>query len=133
MNISKQVIILSAEKNTLSADENTQRTNILKGCLRDVKIDFNTATGVWNNEAEENSIVAIVKNEDEIRAITDFAFKNFDQDAIVHQDANQEARLINKDGTVLALGRLLQVTKEVAIAKGSYTIMNDIYYTTIKR
>jgi hypothetical protein len=133
MNISQQVIILTAESKNNTFEGNRQRTENLKGCLQDINISFNTATGVFNNGAEETSIVAIVKNEADIQAVSDFAFKNFDQDAVLHQDANQEARLLNKDGTILALGRLQQVTKEVAIAKGSYTLMNGVYYTTIPR
>ena len=133
MNISKQVIILSAERTTNAPEQNAQVTEILKGCLLDCNIAFNEAVGVFNNGPAEASLVAIVNSQTEIEVVTDFAFKNFNQDAIVLQDANQEAHLITKEGTTERLGRLELVSKEVALDKGSYTLLNGQYYTTIPR
>jgi len=133
MNISQQVIILSAEKDSISKEENQKRTDILKGCLSDCNLRFDEGTGVFNNGPEEKSLVVIVNDEDEIQAVKDFAFQNFNQDAIVLQDVNQEAHLINNDGTELALGRLELVSKAFAIDKGNYTLLNGKYYATKPR
>lgn len=132
MNIVKQVIILSAERPEHTFEGNRQRTEILKGCLEDCNLAFEVAEGVYN-ETSETSLVVIVNNEAEIEAVTGLAFQNFNQDAVLHQDSNQEAHLINKDGTGERLGRLEQVTKEVAIEKGNFTLLKGKYYTTIKR
>ena len=133
MNITNQVIILSAESSKNTDEGNRQRTESLKGCLQDIGISFKEALGVFNNEPAETSLVAIVNNDAEYQAVRDFAFKTFDQQAIIHQDANQEAYLVFPNEHLKRLGRLEAVSKEVAIAKGNYTLMGDVYYTTIKR
>ena len=132
MNISKQVVIVSAERNNLTDVVNEQRTESFKGLLTDANIGFNSAIGVYNQE-RENSLVVVVNNQDEYQAVTDFAFLNFDQESILHQDSNQEARLVFANGNTEGLGRLENVTPEVAVKRDSYTILNGGYYTTNKR
>jgi hypothetical protein len=133
MNISKQVVILSAEKAEHTPEVNKQRTKSLKGCLQDCNISFNEAIGVFEHGAPEASLVAIVNDDAEYQAVIDFAFKNFDQDAVLHQDANQEGYLVYPDGKLERLGRLREVSKKVALEKGSYTLLNGTYFTTIPR
>ena len=129
----QELIILSAESSKNTHEGNRARTETLKGVLTDCQISFDTALGVYNNEATEDSIVAIINNADEYQAVIDFAFLNFDQESILYQDANQEAHLVFANGTSERLGRLEAVEKEVALKTGSYTLLNDIYYTTIKK
>ena len=132
MNISKQVIILSAERVENTLETNKVNTDKLKASLKDAKIVFNDAVGVFNNGPEESSLVAIVENESEIQIVKDLAFKSFNQDAILHQDANQEAYLITPNN-IKRLGRLEKVTQKEAFVKGSYTVLNGEYYATIPR
>ena len=132
MNISKQVIILSAELAGLSKDANEKRTNTLKNCLTDCNLTFNEGIGVYKGK-EEVSFVVIPNNEDEIQALEDFAFLNFNQESYLYQDANQEAYLVFNNGTHQQLGRLSQVPQAIAQAEDNYTILNGEYYTTIKR
>lgn len=133
MNISKQVVILSAEiPNAMRAEGNRQRTKTLENILKDIGLPFNKATGFYKGQQEE-SFVVVVKDELDIEVLRDFAFKNFNQESILIQDANQEAHLLFRDGTTQQLGRLQQTTKELATKQDAYTIMNDQYYVTLPR
>lgn len=133
MNISRQVVILSAETGNATFEGNRQRTENLEACLNDLNLTFKRGTGVYKG-TQETSFVVIVNNETDIQVLKDFAFKSFAQDSILHVDSNQEAVLIYNDGTREQLGRLEQVSREVAIGRDSYTILdNDKFYVTNKR
>ena len=132
MNISRQVVILSAELGNLCPVENSNRTRILRHCIEDCRLSFGEAQGVYKGGSEA-SFVVIVNNDDEIQALKDFAFKNFGQESVLYQDANQEAYLVFNDNSTKRLGRLQQTTKEVAENLDNYTILNGSYYATFKR
>jgi len=132
MNITQQVVILSAELGNLCPIENSNRTRILRHCIEDCKLSFGEAQGVYKGGSEA-SFVVIVNNDDEIQALKDFAFKNFGQESVLYQDANQEAYLVFTDNSTERLGRLQQTTKEVAENLDNYTILNGSYYATFKR
>ena len=132
MNITQQVIILSAERTENSFEKNRQLTENLASCLDDLNITASRATGVYNGNSE-NSFVAIVNSEADIEAVTSLAFKSFSQDAIIHQDSNQEAYLIDKSGNTIQLGRLLEIPKTEIENLENYTLLNGKYYATVKR
>tara|TARA_R100000951_G_C2540004_1_gene149083 strand:+ start:78 stop:488 length:411 start_codon:yes stop_codon:yes gene_type:complete len=132
MNISKQVVILSAELAGLSRKENDKRSNTLEHCLQDCNLNFNEAIGVYKGK-EEKSFVVIVNNEDEAQGVKEFAFLNFNQESVLVQDANQEAYLEFGDGSSQRLGILSLVPKEIAQVEDNYTILNGEYYITQKR
>lgn len=133
MNYFPQVVILSAESPVQDSLTNEQKTAMLKNCLEDCNINFGVGTGFFKGEGPQTSFVVLPKNETEIQTVKDFAFKTFSQQSVLFQDNNQEAYLLNHDGTEERLGRLLEVTKEVAEKEGSYTILNGKHYTTVKR
>ena len=132
MNISRQVVILSAETGNATFEGNRQRTENLEACLNDLNLTFKRGTGVHKG-TQETSFVVIVNNETDIEVLRDFAFKSFAQDSILHVDSNQEAVLIFNDGTREQLGRLEQVNREIATSRDSYTILDDKYFVTNKR
>lgn len=132
MNISQQVVILSAEKAGDSVENKDLSTRTLRHCLEDCFFKYKEATGLYKGQAE-NAFVVIIDNQFDLQTLKDFAFKNFGQESILHQDANQEAYLLYADGTSERLGRLEQVTKEEALKQDSYTILNDNYYITRPR
>ena len=132
MNIVPQTVILSAESNTNDQLTNEQKTNLLRDCLEDCNMNFSQAEGFFEGRSE-TSFVVVPKNQAEIDVLKDFAFKTFKQQAVLYQDSNQEAYLINHDGTEKRLGRLQEVSKEVAESVGSYTLLKGRYYTTVKR
>lgn len=137
MNTTQQVIILSAENNQVSESENKSRTANLNSCLYELGLSVNQATGCFNGTTQD-SFVVIVKNEAEIDAVKKLAFNaigfgGFGQDAILYQDANQEAYLVDKSGDEVRLGRLEQVDKSEINKLENYTIMNGQVYTTVKR
>ena len=137
MNIVQQVIILSAEKSDNSIERNRQLTENLAQSLQDLNIKASRATGCSNGN-KEDSFVAIVNNQAEIDAVTNLALKpvgfgGFGQDAVLHQDSNQEAYLIDAKGNSVRLGRLEQVNaKEIEVLE-NYTVLNGRVFTTIKR
>ena len=101
------------------------------------RIKAGRAEGVSNGNAE-TSFVAIVKNQAEIDTLKQLAFKptlcgGFGQDNVLHQDANQEAYLIDKSGGQVQLGRLVEVNKKEIERLENYTVLNGRVYTTIKR
>lgn len=132
MNITQQAIIISAEHSSQTIQGNKLRTQTLSDCIDDIGLISNLATGVYKG-VEETSFVVLIKDQVEIDALKDFAFKTFDQESILYQDANSEAYLFFKDGTTKQLGRMQLVDKTVALQKDNYTLMNGNYYTTIKR
>ena len=130
MNITSQVVILSAESNKNSFEGNRQRTETLRGCLQDCNFTFKGGTGVYKGN-KEDCFVVIVKNESDIQTLKDFAFKNFDQESILYQDANQEAYLHYNCGKIERLGILQEVNSSENL--DSFTILNDKIYTTLPR
>lgn len=132
MNTSQQVIIISAEHSAQTPEGNATRTQTLSDCIEDIGLPFNKSTGLCNGK-EETSLVVLIRNQVDIDVLKDFAFKNFDQDYVLYQDANKETYSLFKDGTTKQLGRLTNVPKEVALKLDSYTVLNDLYYTTQKR
>lgn len=132
MNITQQVVILSAERSELGAAENLNRTNILRGCIDDIGLKFSQAIGVYKGK-EEMSFVVLINTLDDIENLKSFAFNNFDQESVLYQDANQEAYLLFGDGTEQRLGVLERTNKDDAIIRDAYTILNGEYYVTNKR
>lgn len=131
MNISKQAVILSAEQASNRVEKNRQLTENLRNCLIDCNFNFKEAQGVYKNDFED-SFVVIVKNQADIDTLKDFAFKNFNQESILHVDSNQEAYLVYPDKEE-RLGILEQVSKEVAESRDSYTVLHGKYYVTNRR
>lgn len=130
MNTTQQVVILSAE---LSGNkDNDRRTTLLNDMITELRLPFKRANGTYKGQSE-NSFVVIVNNQSDIDTLANFAFKSFNQESILHQDANQEARLIFSDGSTQQLGRLQQVPKELALSLDSYTEMENKYYAVMSR
>jgi len=132
MNISQQVVILSAERFNESEAFNWFRTNRLENMLQDLNLSYSKAQGHWDGGHEE-SFVVIVNNKAEIDTLKDFAFKSFDQEAILHQDSNQMAHIISKDNSIKMIGRLEQVNPKSIETLDDYTIMNGQVYTVVTK
>ena len=129
MNTVQQVVILSGELSSLSSAENSRRTTLLNDMIAELRLPFKRAEGVYKG-SKENSFVVVVNDQADIDAVTGFAFKAFGQESVLHQDSNQLARLIYSDGKMETLGKLTQVSKELAETLDNYTIMEGKFYTT---
>lgn len=129
MNTFEQVIILSAELTTNTTKENERVTNLLEDCIKDIKLGYSKAQGFYKG-VSENSFVVIVKDNDEIETLKDFAFKTFNQESILHQDANGVAYLVYKSDIAEILGRLRRTTRDDATKQDNYTILKGEYYVT---
>jgi hypothetical protein len=132
MNITQQIVILSAELETNTFEKNRQLTENLAACLDDCNFNWKKATGVYKG-CEETCFVVIVNNQQEIDTLKDFAFKNFGQESILHQDSNQEAYLKYSTGKTEQLGRLEQINPKYIEHYDSYTILNGKIYITVPR
>lgn len=129
MNIVQQVVILSAELSTLSPEGNERRNSLLNDMITELKLPFKQALGVYKGTSEK-SFVVVVNEQADIEVLSNFAFKSFGQESILHQDANQLARLIYSDGKTEILGKLVQVSRDLIPSLDNYTIMDDKVYTT---
>ena len=130
MDIAKQVVILSAHNNLDTAAENAARTELLDQYLLGAKLSFKRTMGAFQGTKQESFVVIVNDNED-IEIVKNCAFINFNQNAVLHQDANRQAHLLSSDGTIKTLGKLDVVPESVAVATGSYTIMNDQFYSVV--
>ena len=129
MNTVQQVVILSGELSSLSSNENDRRTTLLNDMIAELRLPFKRAEGVYKGTIEK-SFVVVVNDQADIDTLAGFAFKSFGQESILHQDSNQLARLIYADGKTETLGKLVQVSKELAETKDNYTVMENKFYTT---
>lgn len=130
MNMVQQVVILSAELSGLPSISNDRRTTLLNDMIAELKLSFKPAKGVYKGSSE-NSFVVIVNDQADIDTLANFAFISFGQESVLHQDSNQLARLVYADGRMETLGRLAQVSKELAESLDNYTVMEDKFYTTL--
>ena len=128
MDIAKQVVILSAHNNLDTAAENAARTELLDQYLLGAKLSFKRTMGAFQGTKQE-SFVVVVRNEQDVEVLKNLAFTNFKQNAVLMQDSNRQAHLLTSDGTEKTLGKLDVVTEQQAIESGSYTIMNNQYYS----
>jgi hypothetical protein len=129
MNITQQIIILSANQNDGRHERNRQLNENLKACLDDCHFKYKEATGVYKGQ-EETSLVVLVNNETEIQTVKDFAFKGFNQESIFYQDSNGLGHLIFNDGKSKRVGRLREVSPKRIEQLNNYTVLNNKVYTT---
>ena len=129
MNTVQQVVILSAELSRQDSFTNDRRTTLLNDMIAELRLPFKRATGVYKG-SKENSFVVVVNDQADIDTLANFAFLSFGQESILHQDSNQLARLVYADGRMETLGKLTQVSKELAETLDNYTIMEGKFYTT---
>lgn len=131
MNTFSQVVILSAELDSNRFEKNRQLTENLNACLSDCNFKYSKGIGVYKGQ-EESSFIVLPKNDDEINTLKDLAFKSFNQESILYQDANGKAYLIYNNGNEKSLGKLRQVSPKLTEKLENYTILNGKVYTTEK-
>jgi len=128
MNIKNQVIILSAELSDLSNEENLKRSINLGACLEDLGLNFSKVQGCYKG-VKELSFMVIIKDQAEMYAIQDFAFKNFNQESILYQDANGLCHLEYQNGDSEVLGRFEQINPKYIETVDAYTVINNRVFT----
>lgn len=131
MNIFTQAIILSGELSTLNDYENLKRTINLGACLEDCNFKFKKCLGVYKGTSEVSFLV-VVKNEDDIQIIKDFAFKSFNQESILLQDANGLCTLEYNNGKIKALGKFQRVNSKFIEQYESYTVLDGEIFVTVR-
>lgn len=128
MRIMSRIVILSAELESNTTEENNRRTSNLEKCLDECNFYYGKAQGFYKGNLE-NSFVVVIRDNVELEALKSFAFLNFKQESILHQDSNGLSWLIYSDGREKKLGKLQRVDEKTAKSKNNYTKLNDLYYT----
>jgi hypothetical protein len=130
MNTHQRIVILSAELSDKTFESNKQRTENLAACLDDCNMRFTRGTGCCKG-SEETCFIVFPKDNHEVDTIKDFAFKSFNQESILEQDANGYAWLEYGNGKVENIGKLRQVTSYLELRElDSYAVVNGKVYTT---
>ena len=131
MDMSKNLIILSAELESATFSGNRQRTENLRLCLEELNLDVTEAVGYYKGK-EEVSFVVAISNNTEREAVAEFAFTSFHQDAILSQE-NGQTFLIEQGlytRSTQNIGTLVEINpKEIELLE-NYTIINNRIYTT---
>jgi hypothetical protein len=131
MDMNQNLIILSAELESATHSGNRQRTETLKGMLEDLNLEFAEAIGYWKG-TEEDSFVVRVNDQAEYETVMNFAFKNFHQDAILHQE-DGEAYVVSNGLYEIECdyaGKLVEVNPKEVEQLENFTIVNNRVYTT---
>ena len=129
MNHFNQAIILSGELSSLSNEENLARTINLGACLEDCNFSFKKCLGVYKG-VKEVSFIVLAWNQDDINTLKDFAFKSFDQESVMLQDANGLCTLEFENNTSKTLGKFRNINPKYIEQYDSYTVFDDKVFVT---
>ena len=129
MNIFKQFALISAERKDLTPQENETRTNQLKLMLEQSKFTFVEGQGFYDKHKEGTFYVELPK-QDDIERIEMIGLDRFQQDCVAIQYPDGHTRL-HYPNEIHHIGKIRQVTEEVAKSKSAYSIFNGIHYATI--
>ena len=91
----RQVVILSAAREHLSAHENYDRSIDLCNKLKVLGITFDTAVGVYKDNVE-TSFVCLPKK-GQLSTLISLGLGTFNQDSVLIQRTNGNSYLLNKD------------------------------------
>jgi hypothetical protein len=140
--MTRNLLILSAEVAGKRDEHNRQRTECLRHCLEDLQLHFCNAEGFYKGVSEESFVVFLpeVNGEDYAEydiihdAVLDFAFKNFDQESVLYQEDGEAWLIVDDNGTRSSqhIGELFQVNPKEIERLDNYTIVGGRVYTTQK-
>ena len=126
-----QFVLLSAELSHLSPEENNTRTNQLELMLRHNGFKPVLMKGVYKGSSEISFFVPMTHVDDIVR-LEFIAFDRFQQESILVQYSDGHSRL-HYPNHVEHIGKVREVTKDVALTKDAYTFYPKLgkYYATI--
>tara|TARA_Y100000114_G_scaffold104558_1_gene97786 strand:+ start:81 stop:503 length:423 start_codon:yes stop_codon:yes gene_type:complete len=135
-----QFVLISAELSHLSPEENNTRTNQLELMLRHHGFKPVLMKGVYKGSSEISFFVPIgifsvgssITHLDDIVHLEFIAFDRFQQESILVQYSDGHSRL-HYPNHVEHIGKVREVTKDVALTKDAYTFYPKLgkYYATI--
>lgn len=128
MNISEQVVILSAERKENHPEINERVSAVLMDMISDLGIPFNQALGCYKGD-NVRSLVCIVRSIEELETLKGFAFNNFNQKSVLYKDVNGNCYLEYENGQSEKLGRFKQTNPEAIETLDNYTIVNGYVFT----
>lgn len=133
MDMSKDLVILSAELKSATFSGNRQRTENLKKCLEETGMVFAEARGYYEG-TEEASFVVEINNQAEFEMVRDFGLKSFDQECVLYQKGGESFLVFNDEGmeSMQYVGVLSQVNPKETDRLDNFTIVNNRVFTTVK-
>jgi len=129
MNIFKQFALISAERKDLTPQENETRTNQLKLMLEHSKFTFVEGQGFYDNHKEVTFYVEL-PGVDDIERIEMIGLDRFQQDCVAIQYPDGHTRL-HYPNEIHHIGKIRQVTEEVAKSSNAYSVFNGVHYATV--
>ena len=126
-----ELIILSAELQTLIPQENDLRTNKLEKILKDLGLKPHRTLGRFNG-VDEKSFCVVVNHELGFTPefFSELAYKSFDQECILFRNKDKQGFLMGVDETgtdfVQSIGKIDTISEQKALDQDSYT-----YFATI--
>ena len=124
MNITQQVIIMSAEKSQCSYAKNRVFTKDMEHMLKTFNFSFKIGLGSYYGD-EETCFIIFPKSNSDLQFLKDQAFRIYGQESILYQDANGISRLEISNGKTKLLGRLKEYPMDKKNTIASYTIFNN--------
>lgn len=126
-----QFVLLSAELSHLTPEENNTRTNQLELMLRHSGFKPVLMKGVYKGSSEISFFVP-TERIDDIERLEFIAFDRFQQESILVQYSDGHSRL-HYPNHVEYIGKVREITKEVALTKDCYTFYpkQGKYYAAI--
>ena len=129
MNIFKQFALISAERKGLTPQENETRTNQLKLMLTNSKLHHVEGQGFYDGHHERTFFVEL-PGVDDIERIEMIGLDRFQQDCVAIQYPDGHTRL-HFPNEIEYLGKIRQVTEEVAKTKDAYSVFNGVHYAVV--
>ena len=126
-----QFVLISAELSQFTNTENIIRTNQLKLMLEQSGFKPVYMKGVYKGSSEMSFFVPITRIDD-IERLEFIAFDRFQQESILVQYSDGHSRL-HYPNHVEHIGKVREVTKDVALTKDSFTFYPKLgkYYATV--
>jgi len=131
MDIRQRYVILSAELNYITSEENLKRSRLLLDMVKSLELDFHTASGFYKGE-KERSLFINIKNNSDLEAIKNIVFKQFKQESIFYSDSNGNCTLEYSDGISDNVGKMNIISPKYIGQLNNYTIVNGKILTTEK-
>lgn len=136
IDMSKDLIILSAELESATFSGNRQRTENLRKCLEECGMEFAEAKGYYNGTEETSFVVVLDTSTNyDYETVRDFGLKSFHQESVLFQKGGESYLVVNDDNTVETMqyvGVLQQVNPKETEGLDNFTIVNNRVFTTKK-
>lgn len=129
MMIQTPFYVFSVQRSQLSADENRRRVEFVTAYMQKAKIPFAKVCGRYKGE-EETSFLVLDPTGEMLRAYVLNLARLYEQESVLHVDANGSAVLYSSEGGRIAeLGQWHEVSAQEAAALEAVTEFQGRYWS----